>query len=49
MKDNYYIQIKEELQKNLVYKRIKDLSTYYNVGKLLIEAQGGETRAKYVN
>lgn len=23
------------------------MSTYYNVGKLLIEAQGGEERAKY--
>ena len=37
-----------------IYKKIKDysknrneLSTYYNVGKLLIEAQGGEDRAKY--
>ena len=26
-----------------------DLETYYNVGKLLIEAQGGEMRAKYGN
>ena len=45
MINNYY---------NEVYKRVKDysknrneLSTYYNVGKLLIEAQGGEDRAKY--
>lgn len=51
---NYYNQIKEELINNEVYKRVKDysknrneLSTYYNVGKLLIEAQGGEDRAKY--
>ena len=56
MQDNYYNQIKEELHNNEVYKRIKDysknkhdLSTYYNVGKLLIEAQGGETKAKYGN
>ena len=51
---NYYNEIKNELINNEVYKRVKDysknkneLSTYYNVGKLLIEAQGGEERAKY--
>ena len=51
---NYYNQIKEELVNNEIYKKVKDysknksdLSTYYNVGKLLIEAQGGEERAKY--
>ena len=45
---NYYNEIKNELINNEVYKRVKDysknrneLSTYYNVGKLLIEAQGG--------
>ena len=57
MKDvvnNYYDEIKNELINNEVYKRVKDysknrneLSTYYNVGKILIEAQGGEDRAKY--
>ena len=51
---NYYNEIKNEQINNEVYKRVKDysknkneLSTYYNVGKLLIEAQGGEERAKY--
>ena len=51
---NYYKEIKNELINNEVYKRVKDysknkneLSTYYNVGKLLIEAQGGKDRAKY--
>ena len=51
---NYYNEIKEQLINNEVYKRVKDysknrneLKTYYNVGKLIIEAQGGETRAKY--
>ena len=51
---NYYNEIKNELINNEVYKRVKDysknrsdLTTYYNVGKLLIEAQGGEARAKY--
>ena len=56
MQDKYYLKIKEELHNNEVYKKIKDysknkhdLSTYYNVGKLLIEAQGGEVKAKYSN
>ena len=51
---NYYDEIKKELVDNEVYKRIKDysknkyeLERYYNVGKLLVEAQGGEARAKY--
>ena len=51
---DYYKEIKYELINNEIYKRVKDysknrsdLSTYYNVGKLLIEAQGGEKRAKY--
>ena len=51
---NYYKEIKNELINNEVYKRVKDysknkneLSTYYNVGKLLIEAQGGEDRTRY--
>ena len=51
---NYYNEIKNELVNNEVYKSVKDysknkneLSTYYNVGKLLIEAQDGEERAKY--
>ena len=53
---NYYNKIKNELINNEVYKKVKDysknkneLNTYYNVGKLLIEAQGGEERAKYGN
>ena len=51
---NYYNEIKNELINNEVYKRVKDysknrsdLTTYYNVGKLIVEAQGGESRAKY--
>ena len=54
MISGYYNQIKNELLNNELYKRVKDysknrneLSTYYNVGKLLIKAQGGEDRAKY--
>ena len=51
---NYYNEIKKELINNEVYKKVKDysknksdLNAYYNVGKLLVEAQGGEERAKY--
>lgn len=51
---NYYKEIKEELLNNEIYIKAKDcsknkndLETYYNVGKLLIDAQGGEERAKY--
>ena len=51
---NYYNEIRDQLINNEIYKRAKDysknksdLETYYNVGKLLIEAQGVEERAKY--
>jgi len=51
---NYYNEIKNKLIDNEVYKQVKDysknkndLSTYYEVGRLLIEAQEGEKRAKY--
>lgn len=53
---DYYNEIKNELINNEIYKKVKDysknrsdLNAYYNVGKLLIEAQGGEERAKYGN
>ena len=53
---NYYELIKNELINNEIYNKVKDysknkhnLETRYNVGKLLIEAQGGEKRAKYGN
>ena len=53
---NYYKEIKDILIKNETYKKVKDysknrneLSSYYEVGKLLVEAQGGEARTKYGN
>ena len=53
---NYYKEIKKELINNEIYKKAKDYSknkndlmTYYNVGKLLIEAQGGEEKSEYGN
>ena len=49
-------EIKETLIKNEVYKKVKDysknksdLNTYYEVGRLIVEAWGGEARAKYGN
>ena len=51
---DYYNEIKNELIDNEIYKRVKDysknkyeLERYYNVGKLLVKAQGGKFRAKY--
>ena len=42
---DYYEEIKNELINNEVYKKVKDysknrndLSTYYNIGKLFIDA-----------
>ncbi len=53
---NYYNEIKDTLVKNEVYKKVKDysknrsdLNAYFEVGRLIVEAQGGETRAKYGN
>ncbi len=53
---NYYNEIKNELIDNEIHKKVKDysknkyeLEKYYNVGKLLIKAQGGVGRAKYGN
>ena len=46
---HYYSEIKKQIINNEITKKVKDYSknksdliTYYNVGKLLIEAQVGE-------
>ena len=56
IKINYYNQIKETLIKNEIYRKVKDysknksdLNAYFEVGRLIVEAQGGEKRAKYGN
>ena len=53
---NYYDEIKNILVDNAIGRKVreyksnqKDLESYFNVGKLLVEAQGGEERAKYGN
>ena len=51
---NYYNEIKEILINNEITKKVKDysknksdLESYYKVGQMLLEAQGGLNRAKY--
>jgi len=53
---NYYNEIKNEIVDIETYKKVKDYSKnkrelegYYKIGKLLIEAQGGEDKATYGN
>ena len=53
---NYYEEIKNKLINNQIHKKVKDysknrsdLSIYFNVGKLLVEAQGGIDRTEYGN
>ena len=52
--ENKYLEIKDELLNNEVKKKVSnyvvnrnELERYYNVGKIIIEAQGGEEKAKY--
>ena len=56
LEEKYYSDIKKELVQSVIDKKIdtyftnrNELSHYYNVGKMIIEAQGGEERAKYGN
>ena len=53
---NYYNEIKNVLIRNVAYKKVKDYSknkgdlmSYFEVGRLIVEAQGGEDKAKYGN
>ena len=54
--DKYYKNIKNLIESNLVTVKKNEINsnyntliTYFNVGKLLYEAQGGNIRAKYGN
>lgn len=54
MEDKYYAQIKEKVIDTETTIRVKDysknriiLENYLEIGRLLVEAQGGEERAKY--
>ena len=51
---NHYEQVENLIKNNEVNKKVRALQdnsetllTYWNVGKLIVEAQGGEKRAKY--
>ena len=53
---HYFNNIKELIEKDIVLKKkhklIEEnstLSTYFEIGKLIVQAQGGENRAKYGN
>ena len=52
----YYSEIESYIKRNEVSKKVRDLEenqsileNYWNIGRLLVEAQGGEKRAKYGN
>ncbi len=53
---NYYTEIENYIKKNEVSKKVRvleenqsTLKNYWNIGRLLVKAQGGEKRAKYGN
>ena len=54
--EKIYKEIKNELVQSVIDKKIdnyfvnkNELTHYYNVGKMIVDAQGGEERAKYGN
>ena len=51
---NYYKQVESLIKNNEINKKVRALQnnsetlyTYWNIGRLIVEAQGGEKRAKY--
>ena len=56
VEENIYKEIKNELIQSVIDKKVdtyfvnrNELTHYYNVGKMIVNAQGGEERAKYGN
>jgi len=56
LENDYYVEIENYIKRNEVNKKRRvleenydTLNNYWNIGKLLVEAQGGEARAKYGN
>ena len=54
IEENIYKEIKNELLQSAIDKKVdtyftnrNELTHYYNVGKMIVDAQGGEERAKY--
>ena len=53
LEENIYEEIKKELIQSSIDKKVdiyftnhNELTHYYNVGKMIVDAQGGEERAK---
>ena len=51
---NYYKEVESLIKQNEINKGVRALQdnsetlyTYWNIGRLIVEAQGGEARAKY--
>lgn len=54
--NNFYNEVEHLIKRNEVNKKSRilqnnseTLQTYWNIGRLIVEAQGGEKRAKYGN
>ena len=54
--EQYYEEIEHLIKKNEINKKVRQVeenhdlvTTYWNIGKILVEAQGGASRAKYGN
>ena len=54
LEENIYEEIKKELIQSVIDKKIdtyfvnkNELTHYYNVGKMIVDTQGGEEKAKY--
>ena len=54
IEEGIYKEIKNELIQSVIDKKVdnyftnkNELTHYYNVGKMIVDAQGGEERAKY--
>lgn len=50
--DNIKVLIENDIvlqKKNRLYEENHRVNTYFEIGRLIVEAQGGETRAKYGN
>ena len=54
--EQYYEEIEHLIKKNEINKKVRRLeenqtlvTTYWEIGKILVEAQGGSLRAKYGN
>ena len=54
--EKVYKEIKNELVQSVIDKKIdtyftnrNELTHYYNVGKMIVEAQGGDEKAEYGN